>query len=402
MKKYIKLLLLFLMIVTLVGCTKDDKKENYTIKFQADNGVAYEDVVIEEQQTIDLPLPEKKGYKFLGWYPSKKFVKDTEVTKDTIVGKNITLYAKWETIPITVKLDLNGGIADSEVLETYNIRSTQVIELPDVHKDGHIFLGWYVGGEECESKVSFLEDTTVVAKFVSLNELESQYNISLELNGGTFYNFDEPLEQSIIESRDYRGMINENHSDEINKLHYLFVMDYCEFLGRNYWREGVKYEIFDQTYNRIVGNNGFLNNDYFLGRWIWLFQYLEYLALAQNKPYFEDIYNGNYIENSDQYFTPSACIRIELAGFIYVDQYVYGDNMFVSHEYTVEDLENIKKYFNINSYVPGQETPLLAPMKDGYVFRGWYDNPEFEGDPIWKINDRMFGDIKLYAKWEEI
>lgn len=402
MKKHFILLLLLFMVFTLVGCKQDDMKEEYTIKFEADNGVVYEDVVIDKQQAIELPEPTKKGYKFLGWYPSDKFVKGTKVTNETIIGKDITLHAKWETIPITIRLDLNEGTPESEIPEAYNVHATQVIELPDVKKAGHIFLGWYVGNTKCDSQVSFLEDTVVVAKFISLSELESQYDITLELNGGSFYDFDEPLADNILESRDYKGMENENHSDEINKLHYLFVMDYCAFLNINYWREGVKYEIFDQTYERLIGNSGFLSNDYYLGRWIWLFQYLEYLAEPQNKLYFEDIYNCNYIENNSEYFTPSACLRIELAGFIYVSQYIYGNNLFVSHKYTEEDIENIVNFFNINSYVPGQETPLLAPMKDGYVFRGWYDNPNFEGEPIWKINDRMFGDLKLYAKWEEI
>jgi uncharacterized repeat protein (TIGR02543 family) len=46
--------------------------------------------------------------------------------------------------------------------------------------------------------------------------------------------------------------------------------------------------------------------------------------------------------------------------------------------------------------------PILAPIKEGYIFKGWYDNPDFEGEAIWKIDNTWYWDIKLYAKWEEI
>ena len=164
----------------------------------------------------------------------------------------------------------------------------------------------------------------------------------------------------------------------------------------------VRFNIFDHTYESLVGNTAFLSESYYLAKWLWLFQYLEYAAEPQNKKYFEDIFNDNYTEDNSDYFTPSACIRAELAGFLGVEQYVYGDYLYYSHKYTEQEILNIAKLFNIDSYVPGQVTPLLAPIKEGYIFRGWYDNPDFEGNPIWRIDATRFGDLTLYAKWEEI
>ena len=37
--------------------------------------------------------------------------------------------------------------------------------------------------------------------------------------------------------------------------------------------------------------------------------------------------------------------------------------------------------------------------KEGYIFAGWYDNENFIGDPIDKINSTDTGDKILYAKW---
>jgi uncharacterized repeat protein (TIGR02543 family) len=49
----------------------------------------------------------------------------------------------------------------------------------------------------------------------------------------------------------------------------------------------------------------------------------------------------------------------------------------------------------------GTATPLPVNSKDGYVFDGWYDNPEFDGSPITEVPAEHIGDIVLYAKWTE-
>lgn len=51
-------------------------------------------------------------------------------------------------------------------------------------------------------------------------------------------------------------------------------------------------------------------------------------------------------------------------------------------------------------YTVGTEVPIrniTAPV--GYVFCGWYDNDEFLGEKIDRINKDSVGDITLYAKW---
>ena len=403
MKKYLKLLLLFFLALVIIGCNKEENDNSYTIKFSTDCELTYEDVVIEKQQTIDLPTPTKKGFKFIGWYPSEKFVKGTEVTKDTVIGKNITLYAKWESIKVNVVLNTNGGQVAENVKTEYNIYSVDTIDLPKVSKDQYIFLGWFVGNTKYEGKVSFLEDTIVEARFIALSELQSEYNVTLNLNGGKFYDFDEPLSDEVLNSREYQYLRDENLSDALNKILYEFTVDFCSFKNRpSYFYEWVRYNIFDNTYESLIGNSGFLSYEYYLGKWEWLFQTLEYYAEPQNKQYFADIYSCNYTQDNKNYFEASACIRAELAGLFDVDQYVYGDYLYYSHKYTEEEILNIENLFNLTKYEPGKETIVFAPIKDGYVFRGWYDNPEFTGDAIWSIPDTWFGDITLYARWEEI
>ena len=55
---------------------------------------------------------------------------------------------------------------------------------------------------------------------------------------------------------------------------------------------------------------------------------------------------------------------------------------------------------NVGSYNIESETIVLkAAVRAGYVFAGWYDNPEFTGDVVDKIENGSIGNRVLYASW---
>lgn len=43
---------------------------------------------------------------------------------------------------------------------------------------------------------------------------------------------------------------------------------------------------------------------------------------------------------------------------------------------------------------------LPMPIKEGFIFEGWYDNPSFSGSPITNIPAGTHSDKAYYAKWE--
>ena len=49
------------------------------------------------------------------------------------------------------------------------------------------------------------------------------------------------------------------------------------------------------------------------------------------------------------------------------------------------------------SLVAGAALPI--PTKTGYTFAGWYENPEFSGDPVTDIPTNSTENLNLYAKW---
>lgn len=56
---------------------------------------------------------------------------------------------------------------------------------------------------------------------------------------------------------------------------------------------------------------------------------------------------------------------------------------------------NVTEYtYGIGATLPTDVTRL------GYKFLGWYDNPEFKGERVWKITETDIGDKVYFAKWE--
>ncbi len=51
------------------------------------------------------------------------------------------------------------------------------------------------------------------------------------------------------------------------------------------------------------------------------------------------------------------------------------------------------------SYTYGKGLELPLPEKEHYVFEGWYDNEEFDGEPVTEISKETTGDKSYYAKW---
>lgn len=152
-------------------------KETYTIIFDAQGGSCKETEksVIYDESYGPLPVPERKGYKFEGWYldlqnPDTKIESTArvEITEDT------TVYARWIQAQYKIVLNANGGICDTkEKLVTYG---NPYGNLPVPKKEGYAFIGWYTsasGGTKIteEMVVDFTEDQTIYAHWESEGQI---------------------------------------------------------------------------------------------------------------------------------------------------------------------------------------------------------------------------------------
>ena len=71
--------------------------------------------------------------------------------------------------------------------------------------------------------------------------------------------------------------------------------------------------------------------------------------------------------------------------------------------YDTNDLADIDDYTHVNKYTRKSPTITLPQLsRTGFTFAGWYDNEDFEGDPITQIELTTPANIKswdVYAKW---
>ena len=121
----------------------------------------------------ELPTPPlKTGYNFGGWYNQPEGT-GGEFTASTVVTKNTTVYAKWNSYRYTVAFD-------AQEATEYHGEASKVVESPDTTvrslpvepvKTGYSFGGWFTepsgGGNRFEATTIVTDNMTVYAKWTA-------------------------------------------------------------------------------------------------------------------------------------------------------------------------------------------------------------------------------------------
>lgn len=153
--------------------------QGYTVTYDPNKGSVSPTSATYEGTALTLPLPERTGHTFIGWYTAK-----TDGTKIGDAGAsytptaNITLYAQWKE-NLKVTYNANGGtcaIASAEYTGT-------PLLLPTATRAGYTFLGWYTaasGGSKIEgTSYSPTDNITLYAHW------QKEYTVTYKANGGT-------------------------------------------------------------------------------------------------------------------------------------------------------------------------------------------------------------------------
>lgn len=152
----------------------------YTVTFVTDGGTTYFPATTEsEDQAVLLPVPEKFGYIFTGWYDNSDFEGES-LSGEYVPTGNVTLYAKWEDIKYFVTLNSNGGTKYR--LVTSNGLG---IQLPVPVRAEYVFDGWYenmdFSGEKLGEVYVPYQSITLYAKWNPVEYVE----ISFDSQGGS-------------------------------------------------------------------------------------------------------------------------------------------------------------------------------------------------------------------------
>lgn len=441
--------LIVLTTITLCACNSDNVNDLFQpgaiITFVLNNGE--KDIVWEYGDPV--PSPKKDGYKFVCWCVDEACQTEADISFDSAPTSDCTLYAKWEKLA-----DVEGVIFEDTTFVYDGNKHSIPIELPDgaqAKYDGEYSFsnaGTYVVSvtvtkEGCNDL--HLEATLTITKAKIENivfedeeivwdgeahsifiktELPEEIKVSYVGNGVT--DVGKHLVVAHFEVGDNYEQIKEASATLtiIAKTHVVTFFDdtVCaqrivehgksvedlpvptEKLGYTArWNADLTNVVKDMEVQAIytlekyeinyICNDGSIEGEYPNAYDI----ETDVQLPAAERDYYTFVgwidKDGNSVESIAKGSTEDVTVYAVWTAIKYKTVF-YGDGV----DY-LNDMTNIE---NAEFTVESDEFYYAAPMRSGYVFEGWYDNPNFENEPITKRVAGTHTDVYLYAKWRKV
>ena len=389
--------------------------------------------------TYTIPTPVKEGYTFLGWYNTN----NTSGTKYTTLSAGFKgkLYAIWQLENVDVKWELNGGSV-SVTLPTKIEGSAYTLPTPT--KAGYVFLGWYDANSTSGNKLTSLP----VGYKGTVYALWREAKVTWELNGGKVYETKTTAGTVVVPTNDslwtafkayYKTFYNENRADQpINMVATFMTKGYkimTDATSEYKW-------LGDYILSVATAQSVTLGEDEALWRWHVdaFFQANKHESWpvtadfstagkpsawgsAYQKAHGDDATGGTTTKVevtlpskiTSTYTIPTP----EKDGSTFVGWYdnnngtgtalktlpaYYDGTVYAIWKANVE--EDVKWELNggsvsvtLPSKIEGSDYTLPTPVKEGYIFLGWYDNAAGTGTALTSLPVGYKGTV--YALWRE-
>jgi len=164
----------------------------YEVSFVTHTEDTIDPINVNHGDTFDLPIPEKLGYEFMGWFLGDT-VSDRQFYNDSVVEDTLALYARWQ--PIVYEITFLG--MDDEVIDVMRLTIEDVIKMPHApYVEGHMFTGW-------DNDLSTLEEGLVVRALY-----QPMYSLSVIVDGYVVEYFEDYLEGDTIDLTYYEDPSN--------------------------------------------------------------------------------------------------------------------------------------------------------------------------------------------------
>ncbi len=137
----------------------------YNLSFDTQGGNNIEGLSFTYKETINLPIPTKLGYNFLGWFKgidpnSSQVFSDTELTEDLI------LYARWQKtniVYVTTGEELLRAVADYTITEIHFSNDIIIYETLYIYHELTINgNGYMLGSYSKDNLIDIREQTTLI------------------------------------------------------------------------------------------------------------------------------------------------------------------------------------------------------------------------------------------------
>ena len=243
---------------------------------------------------------------------------------------------------------------------------TETYTLPTPVKDGDVFVGWYEDPKGEGTKITSIPagyKGTIYAIWENSNpdSDEATHIITWVLNGGKVLGGDVPSNENLME--DFKNGYNTYFSQSIAT-----TREFSNFL---YYGNTQGCDI-----SKMLTDT---KSD-----WLWLGNYLQEVSSAAGSPISAEV---NWRYSTVAFFTCAAAATYNVDFTQAGKPEAWGDAYRVAYGLTGDLPTKVTETF-----------VLPIPVKDGYVFVGWFDNPEGTGTAITSIPAGWYG--TLYAIWK--
>ena len=372
-------------------------------------------------EEIILPVPnmDKLGadYEFNGWYTTKNLTGDKVdriaigTTGDLIFYAEFHKKAPTELPVNTYKIDyeLNGGVLYNPVTLYEGPLAADII-LPIPTKENCTFKGWYTDSEFTSEEIKTIPagstgDKKYYAKWeqdlvidpddpiIPVDPVIPIYKIEYDLQGGTNpdnapseYDGRTKVVLPIPDKENHRFLYWTNTDGAI--ITEINIGTTGDQLFTAHWQ----YRTPGEFYITYVLNGGLLYDPPTVMKGeedIYLFT-----PLRRGYNFVGWYLDSAFVGEPISVITKDMQIQ---------DITVYAKWEAIQYEINYELNGGYWENSNIVNYVYTMDTvtEYTQPIRDGYGFLGWYDNPDFEGYPVSSSTIGETGIKHLYAKWEE-
>lgn len=154
-------------------------EELYWLNFETGAGSDIQSVQYAPNEYLAMPEdPVRENYSFGGWYKDEECTKQFYFYGAQMPSRNVTIYAKWNTLHGIV-FDSNGG---SEVQSIFGETGTPVTAPEAPTMDGYVFEGWYADKALTEEYEIVTIPSKVITVYAKWHEQITDIKVTLHLN----------------------------------------------------------------------------------------------------------------------------------------------------------------------------------------------------------------------------
>jgi uncharacterized repeat protein (TIGR02543 family) len=338
-------------------------RNSYSLTFKPDNGGT--DIIksVKFGAAVSAPTVVKTGYSFQGW---------DQTVNTTMPAADMTYTARWSPNNYTIRFDSNGGSSVSNLVQSYG---TTINAPATPTKQGYLFVGWFND-----------EALTIPYTFQTMPAGNITLYAKWEISNQLVYKI-EHYQQDI----DGNGYTLKDTENRMGRLNSVVSADEKSYNGFTY----------NSTVNETVSNGTVVAD----GSLVLKLFYDRNSYTLTFKPE-----NGEEdIVTTLKYEATITAPTLSWTGYTFIgwNQTVQSIMPAEDVEYTAEWSQNsytISFHTNEGSVVadikqPGGSivNPPADPVKEGYIFSGWYSNEDLTIS--YQFQTMPLENITLYAKW---